>query len=53
MLAKLDEGVRNLIEEALAAQVTRDGKVAADAGIDAHELRELQDEARSETKSLV
>ncbi len=42
------DGVCELVEQALAAQVAGDREVAADAGVDAHELGELQDEARGQ-----
>ena len=46
VLAQLREGLRDLVEEALAAQVARDGQVAAHARVDAHELGQLEYEAR-------
>ena len=48
MPAQGREGVADLIEQALGAKVARDGEVAAHAGVDAHELVELQDEARGQ-----
>ena len=48
VLAELADGVRELVEEALAAQVAGHGQVAAHARVDSHELRELRDKARRE-----
>ena len=45
MLAQGLDGIEQLVEEPLAAQVARDGQVTAHAGVDAHDLGQLQDEA--------
>ena len=46
MLVKGSEGVRHLIEKTLAPEVADDGEVASDAGVDAHDHGEVQDQAR-------
>ena len=48
MVAQRLDRVEELIEQALAAQVARHAQVAANAGVDADDLGELQDEARRE-----
>ena len=45
MVAQGLDGVEQLVEQPLAAQVARHAEMAADAGVDADDLRELQDEA--------
>ena len=48
VVAQRLDRVEELIEQALAAQVARHAQVAANAGVDADDLGELQDEARRE-----
>ena len=48
MLAQLPHRVGELVKEALAAQVAGHGQVTADPGVDAHDLRKLQEQARGQ-----
>ena len=46
VLAQLLQGVRDLVKEALAPEVAGHGEVAPHAGVDAHELGELEQKPR-------
>ena len=48
MIAKLSDGVGELVEETLATQVAGHREVPSDTGVDAHEVGELQDETGRE-----
>ena len=45
---ELGDAVEQLVEEPLAAQIAGNGQMAAHACVDAHELGQLQDQARGQ-----